>query len=81
MRGGVGGFNWNIKWNNFNNFLQICPDGQQHTFFVYWFLDGVRSINEVQKPRLFLFIFQYLPSLFGLFSFFFFSTFKEFLKF
>ena len=34
----------------FYDFLQTCPDGSNLLFFVYWFLDGVRSIKEVQKP-------------------------------
>ena len=40
-------------------------------FLIYWFLD-----EEVQKLLdLFRFIFQYLPSLFDLFTFFYFSIF------
>ena len=33
----------------FSWFFQSCSDGRQPTFFIYWFLDGVRSIKEVQK--------------------------------
>ena len=45
-------------------------------FFAYWFLDMVSPIKEAQKPLdLFRFIFQYLPSLFDLFTFFYFSIF------
>ena len=38
----------------FHDFFQTCPNGRQPTFFVYWFLDEVRSIKKVQKTsRLF----------------------------
>ena len=33
----------------FSWLFQSCPDGRQPSFFIYWFLDGVRSIKEVQK--------------------------------
>ena len=37
-----------------HDYFQTCPDGRQPTFFVYWFLDEVRSIKKVQKTsRLF----------------------------
>ena len=33
----------------FHDFFQTSPDCQQPTCFVYWFIDEVRSIKEVQK--------------------------------
>ena len=33
----------------FHDFSQAYLDGRQPTFFVYWFLDEVRSIKEAQK--------------------------------
>ena len=58
----------------FYDFFQTCPECLQLTFFVYWFLDEVRSIKEVQKTsrpfRIYISIFTQHTSFIHVFLFF-----------
>ena len=64
MKGGVGGFNWSIilnfieilyalfflPWYISITFFRLVQIFGNPRFLVYWLLDGVRSIKEVQRP-------------------------------